>query len=50
MTKITLHSYPSDLSKLSVREAIEKYGVETVKRYIERKQIPENIKNQFKTL
>lgn len=50
MKKITLRSYPSDIDKLSVREAIEKYGIETVKRYVNRQPIPENIKNQFKTL
>jgi len=50
MTKITLRSYPSDLSKLSVREAIRKYGVETVINYVNRKSTPENIRKQFKTL
>lgn len=50
MGKITLRSYPSNIDKLSVREAIEKYGVETVKNYINRRSTPEHIRKQFKTL
>lgn len=50
MSKITLRSYPSDINKLSVREAIEKYGVETVVNYINRKSIPEHIRKQLKAL
>lgn len=50
MSKITLRSYPSDIDKLFVREAIEKYGIETVVNYVNRKSVPENIKKQFKTL
>lgn len=50
MTKITLRSYPSDLNKLSVREAIRKYGVETVINYVNRKSIPENIRKELKSL
>lgn len=50
MGKITLRSYPNDIDKLSVREAIEKYGVETVVNYVNRKPTPEHIRKQLKTL
>lgn len=50
MKKITLRSYPSDIHKLSVREAIDKYGVETVKNYVNRYSTPEHIRKQFKSL
>lgn len=37
LKKTTLRLYPSDIHKLSVREAIDKYGVEIVRRYVNRK-------------
>lgn len=51
MKKITLRSYPSDIHKLSVREAINKYGIETVRRYVDRDTTcPKHIREQFKSL
>lgn len=50
MAKVTLRSYPSDIDKLSVKEAINKYGIETVRRYVNREVTPKHIKEQFKSL
>lgn len=51
MSRVTLRSYPSDINKLSIREAINKYGVETVRRYINREAVcPKHIRKQFKSL